>query len=43
MEFKPIEADVVCQYCDHPWQYSGQTPYAQCPKCMKSNNLKELL
>lgn len=34
------ETEVQCRHCNHQWTYSGMTPYAQCPKCQKSNKLE---
>lgn len=34
---------VECAHCGHEWDYGGLTPYAQCPQCQRSNNLRERL
>ena len=43
MSLLGFDVDVECRYCGHTWTYRGKTPYAQCPRCQKSNNLTEVL
>jgi len=43
MSLLGFDVDVECRHCGHTWTYRGKTPYAQCPRCQKSNNLTEIL
>lgn len=32
---------IKCEHCDYIWDYTGISVYAQCPRCQRSNSLRE--